>query len=429
MTSTSRLDLVEHGGWVTARLSPATGRRLAESGVVEVRPDPYDATSWDVRALGKVGAVRIAGVDVSVAPKLPVRRLFFLVGYAADPTRGWHTDEEPVDTGSHEGLVPALAHAFERLADRALRQGLLQGYRTVEDALPVVRGRVRTTEQMQRRYGSPFPVEVTYDDFTADIPENQLLRAAAERLLRLPRIPVAVRHRLLRLVTRLTDASPLVAGRPLPQWRPSRLNHRYHAPCRFAELILDGTSVEHRRGGVRVDGFLFDLAKVFEDFVSTALTQALRAYGGHCRTQARHYLDEASDILMKPDLVHYSDDGVPRAVVDAKYKAERPAGFPGGDLYQMLAYCTALGLPTGHLVYAKGNEPQVRHTIRGAGTVIVQHALELDEEPARVLEEVARVAACLAVPIPNEPCSSDARVTGVITQRTPSLVSSTRALA
>ncbi|MFI8234212.1 McrC family protein [Streptomyces sp. NPDC085900] len=395
MTYTERLDLTERGGWVPARLTPETGQLLADSGVVEVRPEAFDPTHWQVRALTKVGAVRIAGVEMSIAPKIPIGRLFFLLGYAADPTRGWRVEDEPVDAGAHKGVVPALAHVFERLADRALRQGLLQGYHAVEDALPIVRGRIRTADQMRRRHGIPLPMEVGYDEFSTDIPENQLLLAGADRLLRLPGVPVPVRHRLLRLRTRLAEVSRLVPGRPLPRWQPNRLNVHYQAPCRFAELILNGISVEHRRGDVRIDGFLFDLAKVFEDFVCTALSEALRPYGGRCRTQARHYLDEAGDVLLKPDLVHYADDGTPLAVADAKYKAVRPEGYPEADLYQMLAYCTALGLSVGHLIYAKGNEPQARHMVRGAGTMIIQHALELDEDPSRILRAVERIAGCL----------------------------------
>ncbi|MGW2487866.1 McrC family protein [Streptomyces sp. NPDC001606] len=416
MTFTRRLDLTEHGGWVPARLSPATGQCLARSGVVEARPAPDDPEQWEVRAFAKVGVVRIAGVEISIAPKLPVGRLFFLLGYAADPTRGWRTDEELVDTGVHPGVLPALAHAFERLADRALRQGLLQGYRTVDDALPVVRGRIRTADQIRRRHGIPLPVEVTYDDFTTDIAENRLLLAATDRLLRLPEVPGAVRHRLLRLRARLAGVTPLVPGRPLPDWRPSRLNARYQAPCRFAELVLRGASVEHRHGDVRVDGFLFDLAKVFEDFVCAALAQALGAYGGRCRAQARHSLDEAGAVVLRPDLVHYADDGAPVAVADAKYKAERPEGFPEADLYQMLAYCVALGLPAGHLVYARGGAPETRHTVRGTGTVIVQHALELDAEPSHILAAVHRIAASMGAG--EEPARGTA-VRGVVGPRTP----------
>jgi 5-methylcytosine-specific restriction enzyme subunit McrC len=61
----------------------------------------------------------------------------------------------------------------------------------------------------------------------------------------------------------------------------------------------------------------------------------------------------------------------------------------------MLAYCTALGLREGHLVYAKGNAPHAAHTVRHAGIVIHQHALDLDQQPSGLLSDVERIAARL----------------------------------
>ncbi len=80
---------------------------------------------------------------------------------------------------------------------------------------------------------------------------------------------------------------------------------------------------------------------------------------------------------MRPDLLCRRVTRPPTAVIDAKYKAERPEGFPNADLYQMLAYCTVLGLGDGHLVYAKGNEPVNIHTVQNAGVTIHCHALDL----------------------------------------------------
>ncbi len=37
--------------------------------------------------------------------------------------------------------------------------------------------------------------------------------------------------------------------------------------------------------------------------------------------------------------------GSPAAGIDAKHKAENPAGYPNAHLYQLLACCTVLGLP------------------------------------------------------------------------------------
>ncbi|MEK8143849.1 hypothetical protein NKH18_23745 [Streptomyces sp. M10(2022)] len=99
---------------------------------------------------------------------------------------------------------------------------------------------------------------------------------------------------------------------------------------------------------------------------------------------------------MRPDLVWYGNHGLPQAVADAKYKAEKPEGFPDADLYQMLAYCTALGLSDGHLVYARGYEPGTTHRVRHAGIRIHQHALALEQSPDELLASIASIARLMA---------------------------------
>ncbi|MEU7596689.1 restriction endonuclease [Streptomyces sp. NPDC039022] len=396
------IELVEHGGSIPLRLDDATGRALAASGAVEAVPDAYLPGLWHVTAGRKVGTATVAvrgegAVMVRILPKVPIARLLFLLGYSLH-AKGWR--DEDVQVSGAEELLPAVARLFERQAEKALRQGLLQGYRTVEETSVVVRGRMRQGDQIRRHNGRQLPMETLHDEYTTDIPENQLLRTACERLLRLPSggLPSDVRGRLLRLRVRLADVTVVGRGHPLPEWRPSRLNVRYRPALRLAELVLQGASVEHRPGEVTVSGFLFDMPKVFEDFVTVALREALVEAGGYCRLQASHHLDERAKIRMVPDFVHYADDGTPTAVADAKYKAEKRGGFPDADLYQMLAYCTVLGLPEGHLVYAEGNAPHATHRVRRAGTTIHQHALELDQPPSGLLTEVRALAGRLAAP-------------------------------
>ncbi|ELS57081.1 McrC family protein [Streptomyces viridochromogenes] len=396
---TQVVELVEHAPARSVPLPEAVGRALAAGDIVDASRDPYTPGRWSLRAGSKVGAVAFAvpGVDtpvtVRVTPKVSINRLFFLLGYALNPNGIWRDGE--VEVAGHRDLLPALAHAVERQVDRALRQGLLQGYRATEETSLVVRGRIRESEQIRRRFGATLPVEVAYDEFTTDIAENRILRAAVERLLRLPGVPGDVRRRLLHQRARLADTAVLVRGQPLPKWRPTRLNARYHQALHLARAVLADTSVEHAVGGLRVDGFLFDMNRLFEDFVTVALREACRARGHSARLQDPHHLDVAAAIRMKPDFVLYRPDGAVCAVVDAKYKAEKREGFPDADLYQMLAYCTALGLPEGHLVYAKGNASHAAHTVRHAGIVIHQHALDLDQDRSGLLADVEEVAARL----------------------------------
>lgn len=397
------LELVEHAPAVSVPLPDAVGRALAAGRIVDASPDPYTAGKWLLRAGSKVGALTVGvpggePVTVRIAPKVPIARLFFLLGHSLDP-RGWRDDQ--IDVAEHLDLLPALAHAVERQVDLALRRGLLQGYRATEDTSFVVRGRIREAEQIRRHFGAALPVEIAYDEFSSDIAENQLLRAAVERLLRLPGVPGDVRRRLLHQRARLADIAPLVRGQVLPAWHPTRLNARYHHALHLARVVLEGSSAEHAPGDLRIDGFLFNMNKLFEDFVTVALREALRSAefaefsgspGFSARLQDSHHLDEASEIRMKPDFVLYGPGGTPSAVVDAKYKAEKREGYPDADLYQMLAYCTALGLAEGHLIYAKGNATHAAHRVRHAGIVIHQHALDLDQQPGALLGEIRSIS-------------------------------------
>jgi 5-methylcytosine-specific restriction enzyme subunit McrC len=158
--------------------------------------------------------------------------------------------------------------------------------------------------------------------------------------------------------------------------------------------VLRGTALEHAPGTTAANGFLLDMPKLFEHFVTVALREALAPFGGVTRPQAKHHLDLDGLVPVVPDLVWHRD-GAPAAVVDAKYKAEKPSGFPQADLYQMLAYCTVLGLPIGHLVYAKGNEEPARHVVCNAGIEIRCHALDLAQPPSTLLQQISGVAADL----------------------------------
>ncbi|MFI6295937.1 McrC family protein [Nonomuraea sp. NPDC050790] len=379
---------VAETGQARTLLTPEQGRRLDESGVVYARPSPYETGVWEVTPRGQVGVALVDDIEVWVTPKLPIDRLLFLVGYAADP-KGWR--EESIHLDVRDGLIPAVAQALWRQAERALSQGLLQGYRTCEESSYVLRGRLREGDQLRRHHGRIIPMEIRHDDFTVDIAENQILLAAITRLLPVPRIAGESRRRLTALRRRLAEVTSLVRGTELPRWQPSRLNSRYRTALRLAEIVWRATSPEHAPGSTVANGFLFNLPKIFEDFVTVAISEELHAsFGGAAYPQYPCHLDEAFAVRMKPDLV-WELDGIPRAVVDAKYKQEKPAGYPDADLYQMLAYCTALRLPRGHLIYARGNALAATHVVRHAGIEIICHALDLASTPETILSQVSMI--------------------------------------
>ncbi|WP_107658498.1 McrC family protein [Nocardia suismassiliense] len=382
------IDLIEFGSPEKVVLSVSEYEALSQLGIAKVTQTP--SGQYSIKPGSKVGSVTYRDIQINVRPKITeLNRLLFFVGYCSNPAI-WR--EEFVHLDQAPGLYPAVAESFSRLASRAIEGGLLQGYHTRSDSLAVVRGRVQFREQIMRNYGLPLPIAVEYDDFTTDIIENQIVLLATLRLLSIPDIGVGARQQLSRLRWLLDEITMLPNRGRAPKCQLDRINARYHDLLRLSEVILDNSSFDQNNGSLAVSGFMFDMWRIYEDFVTGAVGMAMRQFGGHPRVQFGRHLDKASRIKFIPDLVWCDDNDVPVAVVDAKYKAERPKGFPEADLYQMLAYCAVLDLPEGHLIYAKGNEPATIHEIRNCGITIHCHALDLSQPPKQLLAEIDSLA-------------------------------------
>jgi 5-methylcytosine-specific restriction enzyme subunit McrC len=137
------------------------------------------------------------------------------------------------------------------------------------------------------------------------------------------------------------------------------------------------------------------VAEVAQAAVAAGLRPAFARAIRCSAAQARYYFDQAAQVILRPDIV-WQSGGSPAAVIDAKYKAEKPAGYPNADLYQLLAYCTILGLPSGHLVYARGNAEPARHLVRQSGIEILCHAVDLSLEPDQLLSRLRDLARTIA---------------------------------
>lgn len=82
---------------------------------------------------------------------------------------------------------------------------------------------------------------------------------------------------LRRLLRDFTDVTPMSRSDPAPAWQATRLNARYHIALRLAEIVLRATSIEHEHRKVAANGFLLDMPRLFDDFVTIALPEELVA--------------------------------------------------------------------------------------------------------------------------------------------------------
>ena len=165
----------------------------------------------------------------------------------------------------------------------------------------------------------------------------------------------------------------------VPPVRYDRLNEHYRDVVELARLILRHGAFEQGRGAVRASGFLMDLNVVFQEFVTQALRESLGLAEREFRSEqsvGRIYLDDDRRVRLLPDLTWRQGDACV-FVGDAKYKRLDDGRIPNADLYQLLAYATALDLPGGLLIYAVGEAAAAAYQVRHCGKRLEVAALDL----------------------------------------------------
>lgn len=379
-----RYSTVEYGALDGVAISDEQARMFNRSPALTVTPSNAVPGTWDLKASNYVGLVEADGVEILIESKVTVSRLIFMIAYSMRPD-GWRELASTMEGASDP--ISGITHAFCHFSEKAVAQGLLQGYVVREEALHGLRGRLREAEQLRRRPGLVLPLEVVYDDYTTDIIENRLLRTAARHLLATRHITEKLRLRLRRLNALLVDVTPLTQGQRLPPVSVTRINRRYEDAVALAKLILEATAIEPTAQVLPGTSFLFDMNKIFEGFVSVALLEFNRRSVPHLELQRVSYLDAEDTVTLKPDLTWVAATH-PVAVADLKYKSTEVKGLPNADVYQMLAYLVALGLPKGHLIYAAGNEEAGRRVVRHTGHEIATWALNLDAAPNDLLAAI-----------------------------------------
>ena len=383
------IDLREYAESMPLPLSVSERDAVARRGLglvitaVDGTADQYRLTPGSV-----VGAVEMGRLSVRIAPKIGIRKLLSLACYATGKVE---LQEREFDFPEDSALPDVLALAFGAAARRAFSRGLLHGYRTEADALPAVRGRIRFDDQIRRRFGIPLPVEVRYDEFTADILLNRLVKAAAHRLGRLGLRSRKARAGVAWVAESLGDVSLVAYPRgAVPEVRFDRLNEHYRGVATLARLVLRHGAFEADRGKVRASGFLMDMNQVFQEFVTVALREALGVSEGVFGEYSISSLDTEGCVTLRPDLT-WRDGSRCTFVGDVKYK-RTDAGVPNADLYQLLAYAAALDLPGGLLIYAQGEREAATYTVRHSGKRLVVAALDLSGALAGTLAKVGDLA-------------------------------------
>lgn len=204
-----------------------------------------------------------------------------------------------------------------------------------------------------------------FTELTWDIPENQIVRQVAHMTAGWV-TGRPLRDELRRIDRTLGEVTPVrLPEAAVDRFAYGRLNDDYRPIHRLCRLFLDGAGVSEDAGDFDFRTFLFDMNALFERFVTRLLLAGAPA-SLEIQEQRTIHLGVRGKVEMRPDVV-VRRGGVAALVLDCKYKRLGAGRFQNHDQYQILAYCTALDVVRGLLVYPRHeqhleDEVRIRHS-------------------------------------------------------------------
>jgi len=373
--------------------------RLSPSQVVSLRQTLADKLEiWPtgeperyvLKAGSHVGFVALPdGRTLVIEPKLPIETLFALLAAVYDPQRDIFRDETQ-DYATVQALFEFVVRIFVAHVEDLIARGILKSYRCLTDDPVALRGRLLFSETLHRRPVLRDRHWCTYSQFTPDVAENRILRWTAFRVRPYRYRETSLSGRLRRIGLALAKVELDPEARHLfEQLSFHRLNDPYRPALALARLLLDHLTFSGTAGSEPFLAYLVDMNWLFERYVGAVLKREAGHWGIRAIEQDPHYLDTGNHVRVKPDVVLYQWDN-PLMVVDAKYKLDAKQG----DLYQVVAYCHALGLTQAVLVHpASERSPEGVVAIRGPGDMRVRYlSLDLTGGPAELEAQGHRLA-------------------------------------
>lgn len=347
---------------------------------------------YRLRPFGVVGVLVAPTCRLVIRPKIPLRSLFHLL----DPTAAWPGAVDQSTPAPANDLLGFLAGQLACCLAERVAAGLHRAYAERSERAAFLHGRLDVAAQMREPPGRKDRLHCRYEDFTPDVPCNQLVKATAERLMRSSLLEENVRAGL----TQALHGFEAVSSVPLDVTAfdaalPAGVNEAYQPLFELCRLLAEGLGPTEAAGSTTCPAFLLPMERLFERYVTRGVQEA---FAGRERYRvavqplllANRPLPGQPNVEMRPDVLVYRD-GNPALAVDAKWKrAPRTALIPT-DLYQVLAYCTALGVPRAALVYPGPSDRTWTYELVNGPVRVTIHRLRVTADEAGCQRSLLRL--------------------------------------
>lgn len=300
---------------------------------------PVGSGRYAVRISNAVGVVSVGDLQLAVRPKIPTSHFLFLLSHSTYLPR---LDAQQASLQAGDDLFRLIARWFVQSLEKLLRRGLMKDYSEEQDFLSAKRGRIQTAQTAKAYYRGRIGLHCEFDEFNTDTALNRIVRGAARLVVRRSELPRSLRRRARSAASRMPDV-----GRLQPNDFRAQLTRR---TAHYRDALLLGKQLLRSEG--RFLGHGQKSAWTFlirtPDLVEDGLRNLLREAFGDAWKIEKKGVKPTPSVSFTPDLVINDGD----IVGDVKYKLFS-SDWNRGDLYQIVAFCTAFRSEQGFVLAFK----------------------------------------------------------------------------
>lgn len=260
-------------------------------------------------------------------------------------------------------LFEVFVRIFLTRVKDLVKKGLRNGYTTIEENSSAYRGRLLVHSQIKYNAVHQERFYISRDEYNLNRPENRLLKAAINKLMKVSESPesVSLCRQLLPYFDGAEDTDDFESDYRTIVFDNG--NRSYLSVVQWSMVFLRNKTFSIFGGENRGQALLFPMDSIFEKYVASQIRRLIKvrnkAYGLNWSFKAQetsNYLfDVPRSFRIRPDIDIKPSDSV-SIILDTKWKGlsiygKGQYGISDADMYQVYAYSKRYQSPNVYLLY------------------------------------------------------------------------------
>ena len=334
------------------------------SQALKITPDGVEATSY-------VGVIKYKKLHLQILPKLIcdkddrqniLQNLIFMLSY----TRKLEikTTNDANLSAAKNPFIEILIREYAKSLSECLKRLTPKNYISEEDNLTYLKGKIKFSENIRHNSCNQAKFYCEYNEFSENNALNQLFLFVSECLYSISKD--SHNRKILKFIINYYSEVDLVrfdrfmAGKI----RLSRNQELFRKPFMLAKMFIEKTSVDMSKNRFDSITMLWDMNKLFEEFVYMTMKKYEHETGFNFTSQKIKSLLITADGDRKRDtkvdiMAERTSGDKEKIIIDTIYKKfEGIDDYSNADVYQVSTYCILYNAKHAILIYPQwGNKP------------------------------------------------------------------------